>query len=110
VFSLLESWLAWGYKVCGNDEWYARSKQRIENAQELNPDPYDPGLAYLHALEGNAEALTEQFETILEERKPFVLFSRLFTIDYLGWGISGKMSSNSRYAAMIESLNFPPGD
>jgi len=110
VYTLLESWLAWGYKVCGNDEWYARSKQRIEDAHELNPDPYDPGLAYLHALEGNAKALTEQFEAILDERKPFVLFARLFTIDYLGWGISGKMSSNSRYAAMIESLNFPPGD
>jgi len=105
---LMESWLAWGYKVCGNDEWYARSKERIEAAQLKNPNPYDPGLAYLYALEGETDKLVDMFTNIYEERSPFTLFGQLFQIDYLGWGISDTMSEDPRYLALLEQIDFPP--
>jgi len=108
--ALMESWLAWGYKVCGNEEWYARSKERIEAAQRAKPDPFDPGLAYLHALEGNTDALVDMFTRIVEAGKPFTLFGKLFSIDYLGWGISDTMPTDPRYLTLLDKLDFPPHD
>jgi TolB-like protein/Tfp pilus assembly protein PilF len=108
--SLQESWLAWGYKVCGDEERYERSSQRIRDAQRVNPNPFDPGLTYLNALEGNDEVFVELFERVVAERKPFVAFARLFSLDYLGLDIADKLAVNDRYLAMIDELNFPPGD
>jgi TolB-like protein len=107
---LMNSWLAWGYKVCGNDEWYATSKQRIEAALEANPRRFDPGYAYLLALEGDTDALVELLREIIETRAPFALFAQLFTIDYLGFGISDTLPKDPRYLALLEQLNFPPHD
>jgi len=108
--SLQESWLAWGYKVCGNEERYQRSLQRIRDAQRVNPNPFDPGLTYLNALEGNDEEFVEFFERVVAERKPFVAFARLFFLDYLGLDIADKLAVNDRYLSMIDELNFPRGD
>jgi len=108
--SLQESWLAWGYKVCGNEESYQRSVERIREAQRQNPNPFDPGLTYMNALEGNDDEFVDVFERVVDERKPFVAFARLFTIDDLGFDISDKLAVNERYLAIIEELDFPSGD
>lgn len=108
--SLMESWLAWGYKVCANDEWYARSKQRIEAAQRENPEPFDPGLAFLYALEGQTDQLVDMFSAIYEARLPFTLFGQIFAIDYLGWGISDTMPTDRRFLALLNEIGFPPHD
>ncbi len=105
--TLNEAWLAWGYKVCGNDELYQRSYERIMAKHEQQPNPYDPGLAYLRALEGDVDGLVGQLERVVADRDPFTLFSKLFSIDYLGFGVSGQMLENDRYRALIESLKFP---
>ena len=67
VPSLLSSWLAWGYKVCGNEEAYQRSIARIREIQLENPDPYDPGLIYMMALESDADGFMKSFEQVVEE-------------------------------------------
>jgi len=108
--SLQESWLAWGYSNCGNDELYQRSLERIRDAQRRYPNPFDPGLTYMNALEGDVEAFVAVFEQVIDERKPFVAFARLFTVDYLGIELANKLATNERYHALIDELNFPPGD
>jgi TolB-like protein/Tfp pilus assembly protein PilF len=108
--SLQESWLAWGYKNCGNDEAYERSLERIREAQRKNPNSFDPGLTYLNALEGNDEEFVQVFERVIAERAPFVAFAKLFSLDYIGLDVAPKLAVNDRYLAMINDLNFPPGD
>jgi TolB-like protein/Tfp pilus assembly protein PilF len=108
--ALLESWLAWGYKVCGNEEWYARSKSRIEAATVEMPVGVDPGVVYLAALEGEDEKITDWLTRVVENREPFTSFARIFTLDYLGWGISGKMANNQRYQDLLEEIGFPEVD
>ncbi|MEJ2128413.1 MAG: hypothetical protein P8X81_06165 [Woeseiaceae bacterium] len=108
--SLQESWLAWGYKNCGDLEAYRRSAERIRAAQRRNPNPYDPGLVYLTALEGDEEEFVALFEHVVEERMPFVAFARLFTIDYIGLELADKLANNERYQALLHELGFPPGD
>jgi len=108
--TLMNSWLAWGYKVCGNDEWYAMSKRRIEAALAANPRKFDPGYAYLLALEGDTDKLIGLLREIIETRAPFALFAQLFTIDYLGFGTSDTLPKDPRYLALLEQLHFPPHD
>ncbi len=108
--SLQGSWLAWGYKNCGNQEGFERQARRIREVQRERPDPYDPGQIYLIALEGDVETYVEFFEQVVAERKPFVAFARLFTIDYLGLDLAEELADNERYQALLADLDFPPGD
>ena len=102
-----ESWLAWSYKVCGAEVLYERSIERVNAAQLRNPNPYDPGLAYILALQGNEEEFVELFEQIVAEGIPFVLFAKLFTIDYLGFDITTRLAGNERFQLLIDELGFP---
>ncbi|MDJ0906528.1 MAG: hypothetical protein QNI96_10945 [Woeseiaceae bacterium] len=108
--SLQGSWLAWGYKNCGNQEGFERQARRIRELQRYRPDPYDPGQIYLIALEGDVETYVGFFEQVVAERKPFVAFARLFTIDYLGLDLAEELAANERYLALLADLDFPPGD
>lgn len=105
--SLMESWLAWGYKVCGNDESLARSRERILAAQSSVEDSTDAGLAYLYAIEGNPEKLTDTLGRVVSEGLPFTLFTKLFSVDNLGFGVSGQMSEYAPYQALLEELDYP---
>jgi TolB-like protein/Tfp pilus assembly protein PilF len=108
--SLHESWLAWGYKTCGNTEAFERSAERIRAMQSEHPNPYDPGLIYLTALEGDVDNYVGFFEQVVEGRKPFVAFARLFTVNYVGLDLADELADNERYQALLEELSFPPGD
>jgi len=106
--TLMEAWLAWGYKACGNEEWFARSRQRIEGAQLSRPDPADPGLAYLYALDGKTEELIDTLETVVAQGHPFTLFVKLFSNKSLVWDMPEQLAVNPRYQALLEKLDFPP--
>lgn len=105
---LMESWLAWGYRICGDETSFNRSKERIEAVQKANPNPRDPGLAYLYAIEGNVDSLVDSFEQIEAEGSPFALFMKLFSKEMLGWGVSGKMAVNPRFQVLLARMDFPP--
>ena len=106
--TLMEAWLAWGYKACGNEEWFARSRDRIESAQLTRPDPADPGLAYLYALDGRTEKLIDTLEAVVAQGHPFTLFVKLFSNDLLVWDMPEKLADNPRYLSLLERLEFPP--
>jgi hypothetical protein len=78
--------------------------------QSEHPNPYDPGLIYLTALEGDVDNYVGFFEQVVEGRKPFVAFARLFTVNYVGLDLADELADNERYQALLEELSFPPGD
>ena len=107
---LMDSWLAWGYRVCSNDDKYQASIGRIRAALQENPDELNPGFLYMYALEGNTNKLVDLVDAIVRSRDPITPFAQIFVLDYLGWGVSGTMATNPRYMALLEKLNFPAHD
>ncbi len=103
----MNSWLAWGYKVCGNEAEYNRLKTRIEEA--LGGDPYttDPGLAYLLALDGDTDGLVDLLTRVVDRRSPFTVFVQIFSLDYLGWDVADSLPADPRYQALLERVGFP---
>lgn len=105
--TLMDSWIAWGHKVCGREDLYQRSRDRIQAAWNDDPDGLDPGYAYLLALEGDTEGLVSFLNRIVEARNPFTAFVSIFIIDYLGWSVSDTMPAHPEFRALRQSLNFP---
>lgn len=105
--TLMESWIAWSHKVCGREDLYQRSLNRIQTAMDEAPDEIDPGFAYIYALEGDEEGMLEFLNRIVDARSPFTAFVSIFVIDYLGWGFADTMPANPEYKALREKLNFP---
>ena len=108
--ALMESWLAWGYKVCGLDERYAESKERIMASREHIPDTQNPGYAYLLAMEGEGEKIADMYERMVAERNPLIMFGQVFLIDYFGWDLGDQLVTDARYQALLDELDFPPND
>lgn len=104
---LIDSWIAWGHKICGHDEHYRRSKERIEAHRAANPGVLHPGYAYLLALEGDVDGLVTFLEAVVEDRLPFTPFIKVFAMQDLKLGIADEMRANERYQALLDGLNFP---
>jgi len=105
---LIDSWMAWSHKLCGHDDHYQRSKQRIEAHRAANPGLLHPGYAYLLALEGDVDGLVEMLEAIANKRDPFTAFIMLFSAPNLKLGTAEELRRNARYLALLERLNFSP--
>ncbi len=105
--TLQDSWLAWGYKVCGRDDKYAQSKARIEATRDENPELIDAGFAYLYALEGDSESLVDLVSRAVESKDPITPFIGIFQADNLGWSVSAALSEDQRYQAILDELQFP---
>jgi TolB-like protein len=108
--TLMDAWIAWGYKNCGAEEDYARSKARIEARMQREPNVYEPGFAYLFALEGNNEALIDFIQRTAEEREPFTTYLQVFAIPGLGLASTENIRADPRYLAVVDKLGFPPGE
>jgi len=107
---LMDAWLAWSFKVCGNDEKYTASIARIRAAQQKNPEDLNPGFLYMYALEGDSDKLIDMIEAVVRTRDPVTPFAQIFVLDYLGWGVSGTMATDTRYMALLEKLDLPAHD
>lgn len=105
--TLINSWVAWGHKVCAREALYQIYKDRIEAARNDDPDALDPGYVYLLALEGDTEGLFELLTRIVEARSPFTAFISIFVVDNLGWAVSDTMPNHPGYRALRQRLNFP---
>ena len=108
--TLMDSWIAWGYKNCDAEQDYARSKGRIEARLLLEPDILQPGYAYLYALEGDTDKLIAYIEQMVATRGPFVLFVKVFSVEHLGFAASDSLRNDPRYLAVLDQLDFPPVD
>lgn len=104
---LIDSWLAWTYKLCGLDTEYARSKARIEAYNSAHPDARNPGYAYLLALEGNTEGLVDFLEAAVDHRAFYTPFIYVLASPGLRLGHTDELRSNERYQALLAGLNFP---
>ena len=104
---LMDSWIAWSHKVCGDDRHYQASIGRISASLADHPDAMDPGYAYLYALEGDVDLLLDFLYRIADTRHPLTFFIGVFQADHLGWAISDTMPGDPRYLALLERLNLP---
>lgn len=104
---LIDSWMAWGHRICGNEEHYARSKSRIEAHRAENPGLLHPGYAYLLALEGDADKLVDFLEKAVDTRQFFAPFIGLFSNPALKLGIAAKLDANDRFQALLDRLSYP---
>jgi len=104
---LMESWLAWSYKVCDNEERYAQSKVRIDAVLAGDHDSLDPGIAYYYALEGDTDALINWLSRVVEAKSPLTMFVSAFRADHLGWATGDTMPTNPKYLALMEKIDFP---
>jgi TolB-like protein len=104
---LIDSWIAWGHKLCGQEAHYARSKARIEAHHIADPGARNPGYAYLLALEGDVEGLTGFLEEVAANRDLFTPFVGLFSTPALKLGIADDLLASERYQALLAGLNFP---
>jgi TolB-like protein len=104
---LMDSWLAWSYKVCNNEDRYALAKERFEALLKKDPDTTDAGIAYYFALEGNTDALVDLITRVVETNSPLRMFASVFLADNLGWATSDTMRTDPRYLALLESIGFP---
>ena len=105
--TLVDAWIAWGHKVCGREDLYQVSRDRIQAAWDANPDMLDPGFAYLLALEGDTQGLVDFLTKVVDERSPFTAFISIFAVDYMGWPVAAEMRSNPEFRALRQRLNFP---
>ena len=106
---LIDSWIAWGHRICGHDAHYARSKERILAHRSANPGTLHPGYAYLLALEGDGEGLADFLEAVVDAGQPFTPFVKVFSMQNLKLGIADEMKTNDRYQALLTRLDFPVG-
>ena len=105
--ALMDSWMAWGHKVCGREDLYQRARNRIRAILNEDPDALNPGYAYLFALEGDTAGLVELLTRIVEMHSPFTAFISIFAVDHMGWPISDTMPTDPEFRALRQRLNFP---
>jgi hypothetical protein len=103
----MDSWMAWGHKVCGREDLYQRARNRIRAILNEDPDALNPGYAYLFALEGDTAGLVELLTRIVEMHSPFTAFISIFAVDHMGWPISDTMPTDPEFRALRQRLNFP---
>ena len=105
--TLMDSWIAWGHKVCGREADYQRSIDRIRARWHADPELLDPGIAYMLALEGDADGLVTFLSEVADARSPLTVFISLFVYDHLGFDVSDLMPTHPGYRALRERLAFP---
>ncbi len=105
--ALMDSWIAWGHKVCGHEAEYQRSIDRIRAKWQADPELLDAGIAYMLALEGDADGLTAFLTRVAETHSPFTVFMGVFVYDHLGFGVSDVMPTHPGFRALRERLKFP---
>lgn len=106
-YPLMDSWIAWGLKVCGHDDLYQASIARIRSAMVAAPDSINPGFAWYYVLEGDTEALVDFLYRVADSGHPLRFFIAIFQVDFPGWAVADALAADSRYSALIERLNFP---
>lgn len=104
--TLMHSWIAWSYHLCGANEDLARSRARIEEARLANPDALEPGFAYIYAVDGNAEAFLAIADRIVAERNPLTLYLLVFSVPHLGLPVTEALLNDPRYAAIVENAGL----
>ncbi len=107
---LMESWVLWAQKACGEPGWRQRAERRIELELARNPGTLTAGLAYLTALTGDGERLLDLMESALEQRDPLVYYLGTFRLKGLRWDIENTLSSDPRYLALLDRIGLPPMD
>lgn len=105
---LIESWLAWGYLVCGRDDLYAVSRSRLEGYWADHPDSIDLGMIFYRMLEGDADGAFEIVRRTIEANSPLTAFTQLYMLDNLHWPVADRLAKHPRMQELVRGLEFPP--
>jgi TolB-like protein len=104
---LMEGWHAWIYRLCGREDLFQRSRQRIESVEQTGSPRTDGGLFYLYLVEGRDEELIDLILRMIETRSPLTLAMQVPMIDLPGWSAAQAVSRDLRYREAIRRLDFP---
>jgi tetratricopeptide (TPR) repeat protein len=105
---LMDSWIAWGHKLCGRNDAYGQAAARLQQARAADPDNLNPGFAYFLALEGDADGLVEFLTQVADTRNSFTVFVNIFAIPELQLPVADELPSHAGYQALLERLGFAP--
>jgi TolB-like protein/Tfp pilus assembly protein PilF len=108
--TLMSAWVAWSHKVCGESALYAESRARVLAGREKSPERFDPGYAYILALDNEAEKLTDLFAEIVASRHSFTLFCQIFLNETIRLPVTAELRRNQRYRDIVSGLEFPSPD
>jgi len=105
---LMESWHAWIYKLCGRQDLFERSVQRIEAARGENSPGLEAADFYMYELTGDDEKLLELIQRIVDSKSPMTLFMQAGLLELPGWETDGRLAQNPRYQQILQELDYPP--
>jgi hypothetical protein len=78
--------------------------------REKSPERFDPGYAYILALDNEAEKLTDLFAEIVASRHSFTLFCQIFLNETIRLPVTAELRRNQRYRDIVSGLEFPSPD
>ena len=104
---LMESWLAWTHYACDRKELYERSKTRIYATVAEDPERLDAALIYLYAVEGDDDSMLDLLQRVVEAKSPLTFATQIPLVDYMGWPVTTKLTTNDAYLELLRGLNFP---
>jgi len=104
--ALMESWHAWVYGLCGAEDLFQRSKERIEAVRAEEPPGIWAALFYLYTLDSQDDALLDLVRGQIESRSPLTIFMQMAMLDLPGWSADA-VRHDPEYREMIHKLNYP---
>jgi len=105
---LMEAWNAWVYRLCGREDLFGRSQERIEAVRAQRPPGIESALFYMFVMEGEVDALVDLVGEVIESSSPLTLFMQMGMQDLPGWATGDTLPQDPRYREMIRKLNYPP--
>lgn len=105
--ALMESWHGWVYRLCGAEELFQRSKQRIEAVRAEQPPGIGAALFYLYMLDGQDDALLALVLEQVETGSPLTIFMQMAMLDLPGWSTDA-VREDPAYREKIRQLSYPP--
>jgi len=104
---LMDAWMAWAFKTCGDEARFERAKAHAEATIDGDRSVALAASWYLAALDGDVEGLMEVIEDVVRLRSPYTLFLPFFLSDRVEWPVSDQIKTNPRYLEIIRELEFP---
>ena len=100
-------WHGWVYRLCGAEELFQRSKQRIEAVRAEQPPGIGAALFYLYILDGQDDALLALVLEQVETGSPLTIFMQMAMLDLPGWSADA-VREDPAYREKIRQLSYPP--
>ena len=104
----IDTWLAWGYHVCGRNDLFTNAMARIAEYADANPDSIDVALIFYRVLEGDVDGAVDLVRKVADARIPSAAFMQIFLLDHMGWPSARALRQDPRMQDAVREMHFPP--